>query len=73
MEYREYWEDLDLPPKEFSIEEFLQQEQRSEQERLEKELERIESLLEERREINSETVKELESKLDWYVETLEEL
>jgi hypothetical protein len=73
MEYREYWEDLDLPPKEFSIEEFLQQEQRSEQERLEKELERIESLLEERREINSETVKELESKLDWYVETLEDL
>jgi len=73
MEYREYWEDLNLPSQDFSVEEFLQQEQRSEQERLEKELERIESLLEERREIHSETVEELESKLDWYVERLEDL
>jgi len=73
MEYREYWEDLNLPSQDFSVEEFLQQEQRSEQERLERELERIESLLEERREIHSETVEELESKLDWYVEQLEDL
>jgi ElaB/YqjD/DUF883 family membrane-anchored ribosome-binding protein len=73
MEYRDYWEDLDLSSSGFSVEEFLQQEQRSEQERLEQELKRVEDLLEERREIHSETVEELESKLDWYVERLEDL
>mgnify|MGYP000291897140 FL=1 len=73
MEYREYWEDLDLPSSGFSVEEFLREEQQNEEERLEQELERLESLLEERREIHSETVEELESKLDWYVERLEEL
>lgn len=73
MEYREYWEDLDLPSQGFSVEEFLREEQRSEQERLEQELGRIEDLLEERREIHSETVEELKSKLDWYVERLEDL
>ena len=61
MEYREYWEDLDLDPfsQGFSVEEFLQEEQRSEQERLEQELERIEDLLEERREIHLDSVEEL--------------
>ena len=73
MEYRNYWEDLDLPSSGFSIEEFLREEQQSEEERLELELERLESLLEDRREIHSETVEELESKLDWYVERLEDL
>lgn len=71
MEYRDYWEDLDL--QEFNIEDFLREEQQSEQERLEQELERIEALLEERRRIHSDTVDELESKLDWYVERLEDL
>jgi tRNA-dihydrouridine synthase len=73
MEYRDYWEDLDLPSSGFSVEEFLREEQQNEEERLEQELERLESLLEERREIHSETVEELESKLDWYVERLEDL
>lgn len=75
MEYRDYWEDLDIDPSSqgFSVEDFLREEQRSEQERLEQELERIEELLEERREIHLDTVEELESKLDWYVERLEDL
>ncbi len=37
---------------------------------MEQELKRLESLLEERREIHSETVEELESKIDWYLEKL---
>ncbi|SDX66116.1 hypothetical protein [Halobellus clavatus] len=73
MEYRDYWEDLDLSSSGFSVEEFLREEQQNEEERLEQELERLESLLDERREIHSETVEELESKLDWYVERLEDL
>jgi ElaB/YqjD/DUF883 family membrane-anchored ribosome-binding protein len=71
MEYRGYWEDLDL--QEFNVEDFLREEQQSEQERLEQELKRIEDLLSEREEIHSESVSELESKLDWYVERLEDL
>jgi chaperonin cofactor prefoldin len=71
MEYRDYWEDLDL--QDFDVEDFLREEQQSEQERLEQELERIEDLLSEREEIHSESVSELESKLDWYVERLENL
>jgi len=71
MEYRDYWEDIDL--QEFNVEDFLREEQQSEQERLEQELERIEDLLSEREEIHSESVEELESKLDWYVEQLEDL
>ena len=71
MEYRDYWEDIDL--QEFDVEDFLREEQQSEQERLEQELERIEDLLSEREEIHSESVEELESKLDWYVEQLENL
>ena len=73
MEYRDYWEDLDLPSEGFSVEDFLREEQRSEEERLEQELEHLESLLEERKEIHSDTVEELESKLDWYIERLEDL
>jgi hypothetical protein len=72
MEYRKYWEDLDLASSEFDVEEFLRKEKQSEEERLEQELERLESLLEERREIHSKTVEELESKIDWYLEKLED-
>ena len=71
MEYGDYWEDLDL--QEFDVEEFLRGEQQSEQDRLEQELQRIEDLLSEREEIHSESVEELESKLDWYIEQLEDL
>lgn len=71
MEYWDYWNDLDL--QDFDVEEFLREEQRNERERLEQELERIEDLLSEREEIHSESVSELESNLDWYVEQLEDL
>jgi len=71
MEYRDYWNDLDLSSQGFDVEEFLRREQRSEEERLEQELKRLESLLEERRDIHSETVEELESRIDWYLEKLE--
>ena len=71
MEYREYWNDVDISSQGFDVEEFLKSEQRSEEERLEQELQRLESLLEERREIHSETVEELESRVDWYLEKLE--
>jgi chromosome segregation ATPase len=69
MEYRNYWEDLDL---EFDVEDFLREEQESERERLEQELERVEDLLEEREEIHSDSVDELESKLDWYLDRLKD-
>jgi len=71
MEYRDYWNDLDVSSQGFDIEEFLREEQRSEEERLGQELKRLESLLEERREIHSETVEDLESRIDWYLEKLE--
>lgn len=68
MDYQEYWDNLD----DFDVEGFLRQEQENEQERLEQELERVEQLLEERVQIHLEAVEELESKLDWYLERLEQ-
>ena len=68
MEYREnnsFWD--------FDIEEFLEKSQRSEKQRLEKELERISEQLENREEIHQEALNELESKLDWYKDRLEKL
>jgi len=58
---------------EFSIEEFLEESQKQEEERLEKELEQISEQLERRDELHDEALDELESKLDWYIERLEEL
>lgn len=55
------------------IEEFLEQSQESERDRLEKDLERIEELLEDRDRIHEEALNELESKLDWYIDRLETL
>jgi len=57
----------------FDIEEFLEQSQRQEKQRLEEELERIKDQLESRDEIHEETLDELESKLDWYLDRLEDL
>lgn len=71
MDYLEYLEDLDIHG--FDVEEFLREQQQGERERLERELERIEELLSEREEIHLNSVSELESKLDWYVERLEDL
>jgi DNA repair exonuclease SbcCD ATPase subunit len=72
MEYRDYWSDLDPSQLEFDVERFLRQEQGEERRRLEKDLERIEDLLEERENIHAENIGELQSKLDWYVERLEQ-
>jgi trichohyalin len=57
----------------FDVEEFLEESQKREQELLEQELERIDDLLEERERIHEDAVTELESKLDWYIERLEDL
>jgi len=57
----------------FSVEEFLEQSQRSEEKRLEDELNRIEEQLESRDQVHEEVVDELESKLDWYRDRLEKL
>jgi len=57
----------------FDIEEFLEQSQRQEKQRLEEELDRIKDQLKSRDEIHEETLDELESKLDWYLDRLETL
>lgn len=66
MEYFEYGEDVD-----FDIEEFLEESQRQQQDRLETELEKIEQQLEERGKIFEQHREDLESKLDWYLDRLE--
>jgi len=64
VEYLEYDHDFD-------IEEFLEESQRQQENRLEEELERIERQLEERERIFEQHREDLESKLDWYLERLE--
>ena len=54
----------------FDIEDFIQRSQKLERQRLEEELQRIDQQLERRDEIQSETVDELESKVEWYQEQL---
>ncbi|MFB6209150.1 MAG: hypothetical protein ABEJ56_03350 [Candidatus Nanohaloarchaea archaeon] len=66
------------PPKtidtwDFDIKEFLEESQENEKQRLENELKQIEEQLEQRQEIHKETIDELESKLDWYLDQLEKL
>lgn len=53
------------------VDELLQVEQQEEQERLEQEIGRLDELQDERAEIHSENISELESKLKWYVDRLE--
>jgi len=55
------------------IEEFIEQAHEAEQQRLENELERIDDELGQRESIHEETVDELESKLDWYIDRLKKL
>jgi chromosome segregation ATPase len=57
----------------FDIKDFLERSERREKQRMERELDRIETELEERDEIHEEALGELEPKLDWYVERLETL
>lgn len=71
MDYFDY--DSITPDQDFDVERFLEQSQQQEQERLEDELERIQNQLEKRDRLHDETIDELESKLDWYVERLETL
>lgn len=70
MEYFDYGaEHLDTG---FDVEEFLEQSQRHQEQRLEQQLERIKKQLEERDRIFEENRNELESKLDWYLERLQD-
>lgn len=74
MEYFDYGESETFDSiSDFDVEEFLEESQKREQKLLEEELERIDDLLEEREIIHEDAVTELESKLDWYIERLEDL
>jgi len=57
----------------FDVEEFLRESEQRDRERLADELERIDDLLDERERIHEDAVSELESKLEWYIERLEDL
>jgi len=70
VEYFDYGtENLDTG---FDMEEFLEKSQHHQEQRLEQQLERIKRQLEERDRIFEENRNELESKLDWYLERLQE-
>lgn len=75
MDYLDYSEDFieSGGSPDFDIESFLEQSQELEQQRLEEEFERIEQQLEQRKEIYNETTQELESKLEWYVDQLQDV
>lgn len=72
MEYFDYGE-IQAVDTGFDVEEFLERSQKREQEQIERKLDRVDKLLEERERIHEDTVNELESKLDWYIERLEDL
>lgn len=57
----------------FDVDEFLEQSNENERQRLENELQRIEDQLIERDQLHKETLGELESKKAWYTERLETL
>ena len=57
----------------FDVEEFLDESQELEEARLEDALEEVNKQLERRKELHEETVCELESKLEWYIDRLERL
>lgn len=62
-----------FPLEDFDVDEFLEETQSQEEKRLEQEIEQIFQQLEERDRIHEEALTELQSKLDWYIERLEEL
>lgn len=73
MEYFDYGESEAFEViSDFDVEEFLEQSQKQEQRHIERKLDRVDKLLEEREEIHEDAVTELESKLDWYIERLED-
>lgn len=69
MDYFDYSQELETSG--FDIEEFLDQNRKHEEKRLENELERVKSQLEERNEIHEKITQELETKLAEYRERLE--
>ena len=56
----------------WDLDRFLEENQENQRQRLETELERIQDQLDRRDEINEEVLDELGSKLDWYLERLED-
>jgi len=73
VEYFDYNLDPEIEDSGFDIEEFLERSQREERKGIEEELEQIEAQLDERDRIHEDILEELESKLDWYIDRLEDL
>lgn len=63
---------MDYLRNDWDLDQFLEENQENQRHRLETELERIQDQLERRDEINEEVLDELGSKLDWYLERLED-
>jgi exonuclease VII large subunit len=63
---------MDYLRDDWDLDRFLEENQENQRQRLETELERIQNQLERRDKINEEVLDELSSKLDWYLERLEE-
>jgi len=70
VDYFDYSQEL---TEDLDIESFLEESQEQQKQRLNQELERISEQLEKRESIHQETLNELESKLDWYIERFETL
>ena len=63
---------MDYLGDDWDLDQFLEENQGNQRQRLETELERIQDQLDRRDEINEEVLDELGSKLDWYLERLED-
>ena len=63
---------MDYLGDDWDLDQFLEENQEQQRQRLETELERIQNQLDRRDEINEEVLDSLCSKLDWYLERLEE-
>ena len=70
MDYFDYSQEL---TEDFDIESFLEESHQQQKQRLNQELEKIDEQLERRELIHQEVLNELESKLDWYTEQLDDL
>ena len=64
----DYFDYLEPETGDFDVEEFLEQSQEDQKQRLEEELERIQDQLEQRERLHDEIIKELKSKRDWYLQ-----
>jgi len=63
---------MDYLRDDWDLDQFLEENQEQQRQRLETELERIQDQLNRRDEINEEVLDELGSKLDWYLQRLED-